>query len=754
MRCRRLSSSLIASVAAVATVFAFAPLSVASAAAPVWSTRTAPGRWVKLADTSSLSGIAPDAFTNGAQVTGEATATLEGSVNPEGQTTTYYAQYDTIGSEFCNSEGTTTDETTLSTPTPPGSTIGSDIASHNVSVDLTGLTAGTGYCTQIVAVNPSGSTLGSIVTFLAGLPTAITGGAQATGATTAIVEGTINPSGQTTTYYAQYDTIGSTFCNSEGATTDGTTIVTPAPPGIALGSDTTSHPVSVGLTGLAPGTGYCAQIVAANSSGTTPGGTQSFTAGLPTVLTSAIKATGATTAMVEGTINPSGRATTYYAQYDTIGSEFCNSAGATTDGTTIVTPAPPGIALGSDTTSHPVSVGLTGLAPGTGYCAQIVAANSSGTTPGGTQSFTAGLPTVLTSAIKVTGATTAAVEGTINPSGRATTYYAQYDTIGSTFCDSAGATTDGTTIVTPAPPGIALGSDTTSHPVSVNLTGLTAQTGYCAQIVAVSSSGTTFGFTIIFTAGVPTVLTGGVKATGPTTATVEGTVNPSGQTTTYYAQYDTIGSTFCNGEGATADSTTSSTPAPPGTPAGSDTIDHAVSVSLTGLAPGTGYCAVIVVTNPSGTTSGGSQTFTTAVAAPSELDAAATEVEATSVKLGGEVNPGGGEATSYFEYGTGACGASTCGAKTEPEAGPLTGHTKQAVRPAAVTGLKPNTTYHFWIVAKNAAAPEGVHGAALEFEDTGERRRSHAGRSSGHQPPARRRSGREEARRRSRHQAP
>ncbi len=31
------------------------------------------------------------------------------------------------------------------------------------------------------------------------------------------------------------------------------------------------------------------------------------------------------------------------------------------------------------------------------------------------------------------------------------------------------------------------------------------------------------------------------------------------------------------------------------------------------------------------------------------------------------------------------------------------------------TNLKPNTTYHYWIVAMNSAAPEGVHGEAEEF---------------------------------------
>jgi hypothetical protein len=83
-----------------------------------------------------------------------------------------------------------------------------------------------------------------------------------------------------------------------------------------------------------------------------------------------------------------------------------------------------------------------------------------------------------------------------------------------------------------------------------------------------------------------------------------------------------------------------------------------------------------------------------------------------SPKLNGRLNPGGA-ATYYFEYGTEPCGLSTCGTKTA-EQGPLVGDASEAVSFEA-TGLNPNTTYHYWIVARNAAAPGGVHGEAVQF---------------------------------------
>ena len=67
----------------------------------------------------------------------------------------------------------------------------------------------------------------------------------------------------------------------------------------------------------------------------------------------------------------------------------------------------------------------------------------------------------------------------------------------------------------------------------------------------------------------------------------------------------------------------------------------------------------------------------------------------SSVTLSGSVNPGGTDTKSWFEYGT----TSTYGSKT-PVADAGSGTTAAAVS-ATVTGLRPNTTYLFRVVARN-----------------------------------------------------
>ena len=93
----------------------------------------------------------------------------------------------------------------------------------------------------------------------------------------------------------------------------------------------------------------------------------------------------------------------------------------------------------------------------------------------------------------------------------------------------------------------------------------------------------------------PVVVTGVASNVGDTTATLNGTVNPSGSETTYQFQY---GLTTAYG------STTTSTSA------GNGFTAVPVSAALTGLIPGTLYHFRVTATNSGGTANGVDATFT------------------------------------------------------------------------------------------------------------------------------------------------
>jgi hypothetical protein len=200
----------------------------------------------------------------------------------------------------------------------------------------------------------------------------------------------------------------------------------------------------------------------------------------------------------------------------------------------------------------------------------------------------------------------------------------------------------------------------------------------------------------------PVATTGNAAAITPTSATINGTVNPEGQSTTYYFEYGTTTSYGSQSSMAGA---------------GSGTADVKVSTALVSLTPNTTYHYRLVASNASGTTLGADVSFKTPKPpAPVVATRHATSVTQTSATLNGTVNPEG-QATSYvFQYGT----SSAYGAQT-PAASAGSG-TKTIAVSAAVGALTPNTTYHYRLVAtsvngttfghdssfKTAALPAGI----------------------------------------------
>ena len=181
----------------------------------------------------------------------------------------------------------------------------------------------------------------------------------------------------------------------------------------------------------------------------------------------------------------------------------------------------------------------------------------------------------------------------------------------------------------------------------------------------------------------PTATTGAASGIGSTGATLNGTVNANGASTTVYFEYGTsvaYGSTWTADQSPVTGST-----------------DTAVTATLAELLPNTTYHYRVVATNANGTTNGADMTFTTLPSPPLALTNAATAIGADTATLNGTVNAMGDSTTVTFEYGT----DTNYGTTVTADQSPVTGDTAQAVS-KTITGLANNTTYHYRVVAVNA----------------------------------------------------
>jgi len=135
----------------------------------------------------------PTATTSAASSIGKNTATLNGSVNPNGTTTVGFFEYG-----LTTSYGTSTASS--------GSLTGSSAISLQAA--LTGLSSGTTYHFRMSSINAEGQvTLGSDRSFMTTAttpPTATTSAASGVGTTTATLNGSVNPNGTTTIGFFEY----------------------------------------------------------------------------------------------------------------------------------------------------------------------------------------------------------------------------------------------------------------------------------------------------------------------------------------------------------------------------------------------------------------------------------------------------------------------------------------------------------------------------------------------------------------------
>ena len=189
-----------------------------------------------------------------------------------------------------------------------------------------------------------------------------------------------------------------------------------------------------------------------------------------------------------------------------------------------------------------------------------------------------------------------------------------------------------------------------------------------------------------FGAGAATATTSAATGITTTGATVNGTVNPNGEATTYAFQW---GLTTSYGNQAPL----------PAASAGSGSAPVPVSVDLGGLASGTVYHFRVIASDAGGVTTGADQTFTTAGTAPTPAtvtSSAATNVTPTSAVLNGSVVPGDTPVSCSFAYGPTTSYGSLTSAQSVPA-----GSSSVALT-ATVSGLSSATGFHYQLVCNSA----------------------------------------------------
>ena len=187
---------------------------------------------------------------------------------------------------------------------------------------------------------------------------------------------------------------------------------------------------------------------------------------------------------------------------------------------------------------------------------------------------------------------------------------------------------------------------------------------------------------------VPTATTAPITPTdlaGPSAA-LHGTLNPDG-----------VETTDCHFDWGTSQALSKEAPCAEGsTFAGS--ADESVSVQLEGLKKGVTYYYRLSAHNANGHVSTGATEHFIAQEKPLLVVVTTSDVNTDGVRLNADVDPNGGHTTYRFEWGTqaGVYISST------PQSAPF-GLTGVVHLSNVLTGLTPNTTYHYRIVTINEA---------------------------------------------------
>jgi phosphodiesterase/alkaline phosphatase D-like protein len=411
------------------------------------------------AATAKTNAVAPVVATSAAGSIGETTATLNGTVNPQGATTTYRFEYG-IAPAF--------DQRAPAT----NASGGAGRSNAPATAALTGLRPATTYQYRLSATNSAGTTtstpVGTFTTTTPGAPSGLT----ATAASTTQIDLSWADNSAGESGFVVERATSSSFADA---------IALPAVTGTSW-SD----------TGLDPNQDYWFRVravFAGGSSGWSNADSATTQAAAPVATTTDATDIGDMTATLHGAFNPRGTETTYHFEYRKQG------VAAWT--------ARPEAAARSGRQNVPVSVQLTGLDPATDYEYRLIATNAVGnhaSNPVGTFTTAAApvqppleAPAAATGGSSDVTETTASIDGSVDPHGAATTYWFEYGT-----SPALGQST----------PEVSAGAGSGAVAANAALAGLEPGTIYRYRVVARNATGTTHGSQRIFTTREPAAAPG------------------------------------------------------------------------------------------------------------------------------------------------------------------------------------------------------------------------------------------------------
>ncbi|MGH7575314.1 MAG: Ig-like domain-containing protein, partial [Longimicrobiales bacterium] len=385
----------------------------------------------------------PTVMTAPASDVAASSAVLNGSVNPNGSFAVAWFEWGTSAS-------------LASFTSTPQQEIGSGSTVQPARQLLEDLVSNVTHYYRVAASNEGGEVRGEIVSFTPSLPPDVVTGEASAAERSAVLTGTVTPNGLATEYWFEWaadpglEESSSTPMTSVGAGREGVT-------------------VRAELTRLTPGTTYYFRGVARSEAGTTAGEVEAFRTvpASPTVTTSPASDVAASSAVLNGAVNPNGSFAVAWFEWSS-------------DPSLVEYITTPRREVGSGSTAEPVSELLVELAPNVTVYFRAAASNEVGTARGEVLSFTPLLPPDAVTDTAFVGAESVLLTGDINPNGLPTVYWFEW------------GTDPGLEPFTRTPDN---GIDAVRVPVNVRwqLSALAPGMTYYYRVVAGSEAGTTEG---------------------------------------------------------------------------------------------------------------------------------------------------------------------------------------------------------------------------------------------------------------------